>query len=331
MDLLCGHHGLLSSLICLCCLSFSAGIPSLRPTIVQGTGFSLGTESALRVDDGGPLEGPTGAVQVDDKDGQAGSPVADHWSCRQVRQKLLDEVPKSQKIAVLIPFREQSGRERHRELAGLLETLLPYAEQAMRDDGASFKFFVVEQSAKGHFNRGALMDVGFHAAQEFFGEAPFTVVAQDCDFVPDERMIQWYSRSGEGPIHLASYVYCPGFGGVTIFQNSQYLHMDGYSHSMWGWGGEDDDAMDRWMSDPSHIVLAPSAGERFKDLGKSEDKARDKSHYDRSMRVWKQDNQDQAWVREGLAGLKYTLLSRVPHDNPMVEHIVVELGGASDN
>merc|ERR1719446_1201663 len=100
------------------------------------------------------------------------------------------------------------------------------------------------------------MDVAFQRAQELFGNENFTVVAQDCDFVPDERMIKWYTRSGDGPIHLASYVYCPGFGGVTIFRDDQYKAMDG------------------WMSDPTHVVLAPSGGERFKDLGKAEDKAR---------------------------------------------------------
>jgi hypothetical protein len=239
----------------------------------------------------------------------------------------LEDLPKSKKIAILIPFREQTGQERHRELSVLLETLLPYGQKVSEEDGTSFKVYVVEQSATGHFNRGALMDVGFREAEQFYGK-DFTAVAQDCDFVPDDRMIQWYSRYGDGPIHLASYVYCPGFGGVTAFRDDQYKAMDGYSHAMWGWGGEDDDAMDRWMSESDRIVLAPNSGERFKDLGKSEDRARDKATYDKSMQVWKRDNQDQNWVREGLAGLKYKLLSRVPHDSPMVEHIIVELSGA---
>lgn len=291
-----------------------AGLTAPQSTRLQGDGFSVATE-AIEV-----------GTSVDMK---PGVPVSDHWSCHQVRQRALEDLPRSKQIAVLIPFREQTGRERHRELAGLLDTLLPYAQKVTEDEGASFKFYVIEQSDKGHFNRGALMDVGFQVAQSFYGETPFTVVAQDCDFVPDERLIQWYNRCGDGPLHLASYVYCPGFGGVTIFRNDQYLAMDGYSHSMWGWGGEDDDAMDRWMSNRSRIVIAPNGG-RFKDLGKSEDTARDKTHYKKSMAVWQHDNQDQDWIRDGLAGLKYALLSRVPHDSPMVEHIVIELGSDGD-
>lgn len=286
---------------------------SPRPINLQGGGFSIASET----------------VDIEDVDVSAGTPVQDHWTCHQVRQVSVDQLPLSKKIAVLIPFREQSGKERHRELEGLLASLLPYAQQLQQKEDITFKVYVIEQSSDGHFNRGALMDVGFHMAEEFFGEGSFTAIAQDCDFVPDDRMIEWYSRSGDGPIHLANYAYCPGFGGVTIFRNDQYRAMDGYSHSMWGWGGEDDDAMDRWMAEPNRIVLAPAGGERFKDLGKSEDKSRDKSHYQKSMTVWKRDNQDQNWVREGLDGLKYTMLSKVPHDSPIVEHVVVELAGST--
>lgn len=286
---------------------------SPRPVNLQGGGFSLASET----------------VDIEDVDVRPGTPVSDHWSCHQVRQVRIDELPTSKNIAVLIPFREQSGKERHRELEGLLDSLLPYAQKLQQDEATSVKIYVIEQSSEGHFNRGALMDVGFHMAENEFGDDDFTAIAQDCDFVPDEGMIQWYSRSGDGPIHLANYAYCPGFGGVTIFRNDQYRAMDGYSHSMWGWGGEDDDAMDRWMADRSRIVLAPAGGERFKDLGKAEDKARDKSHYEKSMAVWKRDNQDQNWVREGLDGLKYTMLSKVPHESPIVEHVIVELGGAT--
>lgn len=320
-------------LVYICNVLLTPGVltPVRQSSRFLGTGFSLESEAVAVVDGQDPrVDFYQPAMQRTEFDVHAGNPVSDHWSCHQVRQKLLEDIPKSKRIAILIPFREQSGRERHRELATLLETLLPFGEKLTREEGASFKVYVVEQSNDGHFNRGALMDVGFQFAYKFFGEASFSVVAQDCDFVPDQRMIQWYSRSGEAPIHLASYVYCPGFGGVTIFRNDQYEAMDGYSHSMWGWGGEDDDAMDRWMSDPSRIVLAPSSGERFKDLGKVEDKARDKTRYAQSMEVWKRDNRDQNWVREGLAGLNYTLLSRVPHDNPLVEHIVVRLSSTAN-
>lgn len=304
-------------LICLACLTFVDGIPSIviGSTQLRGSGFSLETET----------------VQVEQPDVRPGNPVADHWSCHQVRQVAVEDVPKSANVAILIPFREQTGRERHQELAGLLEVLLPFAKNANQSSGTKIKFYVIEQSTDGHFNRGALMDVGFQLAEKSFGKEAFTAIAQDCDFVPDESMIQWYDRSGDGPIHLASYVYCPGFGGVTVFRDDQYRAMDGYSHSMWGWGGEDDDAMDRWMSDSSRIVLAPSGRARFKDLGKSEDKARDKQNYDRSMQVWKRDNEAQNWVREGLAGLQYNVLSRVPHESPLVEHVVVELGSAREH
>merc|ERR1712232_841652 len=95
-------------------------------------------------------------------------------------------------------------------------------------------------------------------------------------------------------------------------------------------GGEDDDAMDRWMSVSSRIVVAPSGSARFKDLGKAEDKNRDKAQYNQSMRVWRSDNDQQAWVREGLAGLKYAVLAKVPHDDVAVHHVLVDIGDGGD-
>lgn len=259
-----------------------------------------------------------------------GTPVRDHFSCHQVRLRTAEHLPKSENVAVLIPFREQgAGQERHQELQSLMDTLLPFAKRKRAEEGVSFKFYVVEQTAKGGFNRGALMNVGFQRAGSFFGEAPFTAVAQDCDLVPDERMLRWYTRAGDGPLHLDSYNYCPGFGGVTIFRDQQYKAMNGYSHSMFGWGGEDDDAMDRWMSDPNRIVIAPADGERFVDLGRAEDKARDKTFYSVSMEVWKRDNENQAWISEGLSALNYTVVSAVPSGDADVEHVVVELGGSN--
>eukprot|EP00929_Paragymnodinium_shiwhaense_P114730 TRINITY_DN83221_c0_g1_i1.p1 TRINITY_DN83221_c0_g1~~TRINITY_DN83221_c0_g1_i1.p1 ORF type:complete len:347 (+),score=20.74 TRINITY_DN83221_c0_g1_i1:82-1041(+) len=300
-------------------VAVSVAIPSPRSPQFRGGGFSLDTESVGEVADAA-LE--------------AGTPIQgnDHWTCHQVRRKQITDpdLPTSKQVAILIPFREQSGQERHRELSSLLDNLLAFTKQKA-SEGVSFKIFVVEQSPRGRFNRGALINVGFKLAEDIYGnDNTFTAIGQDCDFVPDERMIQWYAKSGEGPIHLASYVYCPGFGGVTIFRNDHFRAMNGYSHSMWGWGGEDDDAMDRWMSHPERIVIAPAGDEKFVDLGKSEDRNRDKHSYDNSMSVWKADNSRQAWITEGLVGLKYSVLSTVPHDDSTVHHVVVELGNAGD-
>lgn len=286
-----------------CC--FAASSP-----IFRGGGFTLGIETAS-----------SSQVQL-----SPGTPVRDHWGCHQVKRQDASELPLSSHVAVIIPFREQDPAHgaRRKELDNLLANLTEAGREAA-SEGAQWQFFIAEQNEKGPFNRGALLNVGFQRAAAFFGESPFTAVTQDCDFIPDGEMVRFYSRSGDGPLHLANYVYCPGFGGVTIFASDQYRAMNGYSNEMWGWGGEDDDAMDRWMSTPSHIVVAPLGHERFKDVGKQMDGKRDRRHYDKSMTVWSRDVQQQGWVSDGLSDLQYQMLSEVQEADPAIEHVVVEI------
>lgn len=271
--------------------------------------------------------GADGAQDLSEPELSPGMPVKDHWGCHQVKKQDASELPFSSRVAVLIPFREQNQAEgsRRKELDSLLANLTQNARKAA-DAGSQWHFFITEQSEKGPFNRGALMNVGFESAKAFFGEnVSFTAVTQDCDFIPGDDMVRFYSRSGDGPLHLANYAYCPGFGGVTIFRSDQYTSMNGYTNKMWGWGGEDDDAMDRWMSHPSHIVVAPLGHERFKDIGREMDGRRDRSHYDKSMAVWNRDVHQQAWVHHGLTDLKYEMLSKVEEEDALVDHVVVEL------
>lgn len=225
----------------------------------------------------------------------------------------------------MVPFREQGGHKRTDELATILNDLLTRSNGTAVAQGSELYIFVAEQSAQGSFNRGALLNVAFDRARHHFAGQPFTAVTQDCDLIPEDDMFKWYFVKGDGPLHLTSYIYCPSLGGVAVYSNDQYLTMNGYTNEMWGWGGEDDDAMDRWMAGPSREVIVPAGGERFKNLGGSFDNNRDKKHYDQSMQVWKVDNAEQEWVENGFSNLKYDLLETLPKTNARIEHVKVDL------
>lgn len=260
---------------------------------------------------------------------EPGTPVGgQHWSCHQVEREEAESQGHSPNVAVLIPFREQAGKERQRELNQLLKVLEANARtHANATQPSRFKFFVAEQSPKGGFNRGMLMNVAFDRASRYFNDQAFSAIATDCDFVPDERMARWYTKVGKSPLHLANYAYCPGFGGVTIFSADQYREINGYSNDMWGWGGEDDDAMDRWMAHPERSVIAPAGSERFRDLGKSLQTVtyRDKRDYAHTLASWKEDDERQRWVSNGLSNLDYKLVSNVTTGDQFLDHVVVEL------
>jgi hypothetical protein len=253
---------------------------------------------------------------------------AAHYACKQVVRKRAEDLSSSDRVAVLIPFREQSGRERRRELQELLTVLRARAGQT---NFTQFHVFIAEQSEGDSFNRGMLLNVAFDRARLFFGQENFSVVATDCDFVPEDGMLAWYSLSGESPVHLASYAYCAGFGGVTVFTAEQYRAINGYSNRMWGWGTEDDDAMDRWMSQPERRVIvpdgAPRGNVRFRDIGGAMQKPRyrDKRHYAQTLMIWRHDNLRQRWVFDGLSDLDYAIRSFKSRGDSLVEHIVVKL------
>lgn len=268
---------------------------------------------------------------------EKGRPVGEqHWSCHQVAREEAEDQSHSSNVAVLIPFREQMGKERQRELGALLQVLEANAKtHANAAQPTQFRFFVAEQSDKGGFNRGMLMNIAFDRASRHFKGQPFSAIATDCDFVPDDHMMKWYTKVGDSPLHLANYAYCPGFGGVTVFSAEQYREINGYSNDMWGWGGEDDDAMDRWMAHPERRVIAPAGDERFKDLGKMLQTVtfRDKRDYAHTVASWKEDDANQRWVSNGLSNLDYKVVGNATAGRAaglmelpgLVEHVVVEL------
>ena len=53
------------------------------------------------------------------------------------------------------------------------------------------------------------------------------------------------------PYHLATNLKQSSplyYGGVNIFNNEDYIKINGFSNEFWGWGGEDDDLLNRIKS-----------------------------------------------------------------------------------
>ena len=108
------------------------------------------------------------------------------------------------------------------------------------------------------------MNVGFAEASKDYDYECF--VFSDVDLVPmDDRNIY---RCFEGPRHLSVAIdkfdfklpYNTIFGGVSAFSKQQFLTVNGYPNTYWGWGGEDDDMYKRIVfhgmsiNRPDHIT-----------------------------------------------------------------------------
>ncbi|KAL6097985.1 uncharacterized protein ACO6RY_13394 [Pungitius sinensis] len=145
-----------------------------------------------------------------------------------------------QKVAIIIAF-----RNRHEHLIHWLHYLHPILKRQQLD----YTVYVINQDGEGVFNRAKLMNVGYvEAMKEYDYDC---LVFSDIDLVPmDDRNLY---RCYDNPRHLAVAMdkfnfqlpYNSYFGGVSALSKSQYLKINGFPNTYWGWGGEDDDIYGR--------------------------------------------------------------------------------------
>lgn len=147
-----------------------------------------------------------------------------------------------QQVAIIIPF-----RNRHEHLKHWFYYLHPILVRQQLD----YRVYVINQDGEGVFNRAKLMNAGYAEALKEYDYDCF--VFSDVDLVPlDDRNLY---RCFDNPRHLAvgmdkfnyNLPYNTYFGGVSALSKSQYLKINGFPNSYWGWGGEDDDIYKRVM------------------------------------------------------------------------------------
>ncbi|XP_043961093.1 beta-1,4-galactosyltransferase 2-like isoform X2 [Gambusia affinis] len=145
-----------------------------------------------------------------------------------------------QKVVVIIPF-----RNRYEHLTHWLFYLHPVLMRQQLDYGV----YVINQDGDGTFNRAKLMNIGFVEALIEYDYDCF--VFSDVDLIPlDDRNLY---RCSDHPRHLSvaidkfNYILSSqtAFGGVSLLTKEQFLKVNGFSNTFWGWGGEDDDLYNR--------------------------------------------------------------------------------------
>jgi beta-1,4-galactosyltransferase 1 len=150
-----------------------------------------------------------------------------------------------EKLAVIIPYRDRAEH--------LKEFLRIFPSKINVDKESQFcipyHIFAIEQANHKPFNRAKLLNVGFTLTQTDFDYFCF----HDVDMMPDKADYSYPSI----PTHLATNVsqfrhwvgkglaYPTYFGGVVLFNKQDFLKVNGYSNSYWGYGAEDDDLLCR--------------------------------------------------------------------------------------
>lgn len=156
------------------------------------------------------------------------------------RRNKLDEATEvksretKERLAVVVPF-----RDRFDELLLFVPLLTDFL---VKQHIQSFRFYIINQSSRYRFNRGALINVGFLLARN----TSDYIAIHDVDLIPLNQNLS-YSYPSRGPYHLASPDYHPQYnyskylGGILLISNQHFELVNGMSNRYFGWGLEDDE------------------------------------------------------------------------------------------
>ena len=153
-------------------------------------------------------------------------------------------------IAIIVPFRKQTGQNREWELSQFIPHMTKYMNRLIYENKINkFHIYVIEQNQSSKkFNRGLLLNIGSQLSHHSYD----TLIFHDVDLLPMNDLHTWYGyHPKKVPVHIAacwksrygnSKSY---FGGIVSFNIEQYMKINGYPNNYWGWGGEDDEMMIR--------------------------------------------------------------------------------------
>ncbi|TKS79330.1 Beta-1,4-galactosyltransferase 1 [Collichthys lucidus] len=207
-----------------------------------------------------------------------------------------------QKVAIIIAF-----RNRHEHLKHWLYYLHPILERQQLDYGV----YIINQDGEGVFNRAKLMNVGFvEALKEYDYDC---LVFSDIDLVPmDDRNLY---RCFQNPRHLSVAIdkfnfqlpYGTNFGGVISLSKSQFLKINGFSNTFWGWGGEDDDIYQRVIFHGMSISRPDLVKGKYKMIKH----VRDLHNEQNPVNAGKLRHTKSTMNKDGINSLKYTVKETV--------------------
>lgn len=150
-------------------------------------------------------------------------------------------------MALIVPYR---NREEH------LREFIPHVRRFLAD--FPYEIFIIEQLSGKPFNRGMLLNIGY------------AVSKKDCDYFCfhdiDMLPVKADYSFPDTPVHLATHVeqfdyampYPNYFGGVTLFNLTDFESVNGYCNEYWGWGREDDDLRIRCQD--ADLPIVPREG-----------------------------------------------------------------------
>ncbi|XP_069616676.1 beta-1,4-galactosyltransferase 3-like [Ranitomeya imitator] len=222
------------------------------------------------------------------------------------------------RTAVIIPHR---NRESH------LRTLLYYLHPFLQRQQLHYAIFVVHQAGNATFNRAKLLNIGVREALRY--DDWDCLILHDVDLVP-ENDHNLYICDEYYPKHLSSAMdkfqyslpYWAYFGGVSALTPDQFMKMNGFPNTYWGWGGEDDDIAMRIRLSGMSMTRTPLSIGRYKMIPHDRDSGNEENSHRHNLL----SNTRKTWRDDGMNSLHFQLLSR--EKIQLFTNITVDIGEA---
>ncbi|CAI9582212.1 unnamed protein product [Staurois parvus] len=116
--------------------------------------------------------------------------------------------------------------------------------------------------------------------------------------------------------------YWTYFGGVSALTPDQFMKINGFPNTYWGWGGEDDDIAVRIRLSGLSITRTPLSLGRYKMISHDRDSGNEENTYRFNLLR----NTRKTWRDDGMNSLDFTLLSR--EQTALYTNITVDVGEA---
>ena len=204
-----------------------------------------------------------------------------------------------EKLAIVVPYRD---REEH------LKEFVPHIKNLLNNQKIPHKIIIVEQSDKKSFNRAKLLNIGYDILKDECDYFCF----HDVDHIPEEGAdYSWV----DNPTHLSHYVsqfyyvlpYNKMFGGVSMFNKKDFIKVNGFSNTFWGWGGEDDEIRLRCDREGLKVDRRPN---RYTSLPHPKAKIKEEEYSEnvKELNNIKINKNSEEYKTNGLNSLIYTIL-----------------------